>query len=77
MQPTGLHLTSQVDSLSNLLYLRQTPRFVASGSADGLVRFHDPRTGMKPENSLSAHLGGLTGLETAGWNVMTVGYTVK
>ena len=67
----------QVDSLSNLLFLRKTPRLVASGAADGLVRFHDPRAGLKTEQSFSAHLGGLTGLETAGWNVMTMGYTVK
>jgi len=70
-------LLFQVDSLSNLLFLRRTPRLVASGSADGLVRFHDPRAGLKTEQSFSAHLGGLTGLETAGWNVMTMGYTVK
>lgn len=69
-------MPDQVDSLSNLLYYRRTPRFVASGSADGVVRFHDPRSAMKTEQSFSAHLGGLTGLDTSGWNVMTTGYTV-
>jgi hypothetical protein len=77
MDLTNALCCSQVDSLPNLLFVRRSPRFVVSGSADGLVRFHDPRANLKSEQSLSAHLGGLTGLEAAGWNIMTMGYTVK
>lgn len=66
----------QVESLPNLLYLRRTPKHVAAGSADGTVRFHDPRS-LKQTQAISAHLGGLSGLESSGWNVLTFGYTVK
>jgi PAB-dependent poly(A)-specific ribonuclease subunit 2 len=69
-------IVRSVESLPNILYLRRTPKYLAAGSADGSVRFHDPRT-LKQTHALSAHLGGLSGLEGSGWNVLTFGYTVK
>ncbi|CED82537.1 pab-dependent poly-specific ribonuclease subunit pan2 [Phaffia rhodozyma] len=81
-QPAALIVNTHTGSLirtvdcPNLRFVRRAARLVATGSTDGLVRFHDPRS-MKVEQSISAHLGGLTGLEAVGWNVMTLGYTVK
>lgn len=46
-----------------------------SGSADGYLRTHDPRTNSSRamENSVKAHPGSIQGLQTTGNLVFTVG----
>jgi PAB-dependent poly(A)-specific ribonuclease subunit 2 len=67
--------TSATSSLLTHLELSHT--FLVSGSSDGYVRVHDPRTGIgRPggaDNLVKAHARSIQGLQTAGSYIFTIG----
>ena len=67
----------QVQQSSLLTHLELSHTFLVSGSSDGYVRIHDPRTGVgRPggaENIVKAHSRSILGLQTAGNYVFTIG----
>jgi PAB-dependent poly(A)-specific ribonuclease subunit 2 len=67
----------QVQTSSLLTHLELSHTFLVSGSSDGYVRIHDPRTGTgRPggaENLVKAHARSIQGLQTAGSYIFTIG----
>jgi len=67
----------QAQTSSLLTHLELSHSFLVSGSSDGYVRIHDPRTGMGrsggAENLVKAHARSVQGLQTAGSYIFTIG----
>ncbi|KAF8163190.1 ubiquitin carboxyl-terminal hydrolase-domain-containing protein [Crassisporium funariophilum] len=67
----------QVPTTSVLTHLELSHSVLLSGSSDGYLRVHDPRTGMgrvgASENLVKAHSSSIEGLQTAGNFVFTIG----
>jgi len=67
----------QVQTSSVLTHLELSHSFLLSGSSDGYLRVHDPRTGMtrtgSTENLVKAHARSVQGLQAAGNFVFTIG----
>lgn len=67
---------------STVTHFQFSPLYLLSGSLDGYLRAHDPRTGMKKseggaELSVKAHSSGIQGLQTSGNYVYTIGWTLR
>ncbi|KAF8628478.1 hypothetical protein AX15_003989 [Amanita polypyramis BW_CC] len=66
----------EVVTPSLITQLQFSHSVLVSGSSDGYLRLHDPRTGMnKPnaEGSVKAHLSGIQGIQTTGNFILTIG----
>jgi len=67
----------KVSTTAILTQLELTHSMILSGSADGYLRVHDPRTGMGrssgSENFVKAHARSILALETSGNFVFTIG----
>ena len=67
----------QVQTSSVLTHLELSHSFLLSGSSDGYLRVHDPRTGMtrtgSAENLVKAHARSVQGLQATGNFVFTIG----
>jgi PAB-dependent poly(A)-specific ribonuclease subunit 2 len=65
----------------SITHLQFSHSFLLSGSSDGYLRVHDPRTGMTrasgAESHVKAHFSGIQGLETAGNFAFTIGLGVR
>ncbi|TFK76563.1 hypothetical protein BDN72DRAFT_785586 [Pluteus cervinus] len=69
-------LVRQVQLQSLVTQLQFNHLMLISGSADGIVRLHDSRTGTTKaggEGQVRAHLGGIQGLQTSGNYIFTFG----
>lgn len=68
----------QTPSPSLITHLEFSHSLLLSGSSDGYVRTHDPRTGVsRAEGSVMAHYSGIQGLQTTGNFVLTIGLGVR
>ncbi|KAL0947460.1 hypothetical protein HGRIS_013567 [Hohenbuehelia grisea] len=71
----------QVPSLSTAKHLQFSHSHLISGSLDGTLKVHDPRTGMRregaAESSAMAHLGGIDGLACTGNFAFTIGFGAR
>jgi len=72
----------QVQTSSVLTHLLEASHSsLLSGSAEGYIRLHDPRTGMTKnsgaESVVKAHPGAITGLQTTGNYVFTIGMSER
>ncbi|KAF5324935.1 hypothetical protein D9611_004584 [Ephemerocybe angulata] len=67
----------QVQTSSILTHLQFSHSSLLSGSAEGYIRVHDPRTGVTKndaaESVIKAHSGAVTGLQSTGNYVFTIG----
>jgi PAB-dependent poly(A)-specific ribonuclease subunit 2 len=67
----------QVQTSSLATHLELSHTFLVSGSSDGYIRVHDPRTGMGrsggAEDLVKAHALSIQGLQTAGNYIFTIG----
>jgi PAB-dependent poly(A)-specific ribonuclease subunit 2 len=67
----------QVKTISPLTHLELSHSILLSGSSDGYLRVHDPRTGMgrtgAAENLVKAHSNSIEGIQTVGNFVFTIG----
>ncbi|KAF8797918.1 hypothetical protein BYT27DRAFT_7246743 [Phlegmacium glaucopus] len=67
----------QVKTTSLLTHLELSHSMLLSGSSDGYLRVHDPRTGMgrtgTTENLVKAHSSSIEGIQTAGNFAFTIG----
>ena len=73
-------LIRQASTPSLIEHLQYSHTVLLSGSADGFLRTHDPRTGLRrdgggAENVVLAHAGGVSGLQVSGNYVYTIGWT--
>lgn len=67
--------TSQVPNSLPVSYVRRSA-LICCGLADGRVSLRDPRT-LRQEHTLIAHMNGLSGLETEGNNLFSIGYSIR
>lgn len=67
----------RVSTTSLLTHLELSHSMLVSGSSDGFIRVHDPRTGMGrangAENFVKAHSRSIEGFETLGNFIFTTG----
>lgn len=67
----------QVQTSSVLTHLELSHTFLVSGSSDGCVHVHDPRTGLGrsggAENFVKAHIRSIQGLQTVGNYIFSIG----
>lgn len=70
-------------SPAQISHLHFSHSLLISGSADGVLRTHDTRTGMRRdegaagEHSVKAHLGGVQDIDTAGNFVYSIGWSLR
>ncbi|KAG6878680.1 hypothetical protein C0993_011495 [Termitomyces sp. T159_Od127] len=71
---TGVALR-QIATPSIISHLQASATVLLSGSSDGYLRTHDPRSNSSrsAENQVKAHTGGIQGLDTTGNFVFTIG----
>ncbi|KAI0308687.1 WD40-repeat-containing domain protein [Amylostereum chailletii] len=73
--------TRQAPVLSVVNQLHFANTSLLSGSSDGILRCHDPRTGMRrdggAENSVKAHASEIQGLQSSGNYVYTIGWGLR
>jgi hypothetical protein len=70
----------QASSPSAITELQFSHSVLLSGSSDGFLRKHDPRTGMRKEDGESlvkAHAGGVQDLQVSGNFVFTIGWGIR
>jgi hypothetical protein len=72
----------RTSSTSIVEHLHYSHTVLLSGSADGYIRTHDPRTGLRrdssgAEASVQAHIAGVHGLQTNGNYVYTIGLGLR
>ncbi|KAF5372867.1 hypothetical protein D9758_001617 [Tetrapyrgos nigripes] len=71
----------EVQTPSLVTHLEFSHSLLLSGSADGYLRTHDPRTGLVhnsgSENAVKAHYSGIQGLQTIGNFVFTIGLSLR
>ena len=74
-------LVRQVQVPSVITHLEYSHTFLVSGSSDGYVRIHDPRTGLiregAAESVVKAHSSGIQGLQTNAQFVFTIGMSLR
>jgi hypothetical protein len=63
-------------------HLHYSHTVLVSGGSDGYIRTHDPRTGLKRDNtgsesSIQAHFAGVAGIQTNGNYVYTIGWGLR
>lgn len=67
----------QVPTTSVVTQLQFSHSMLLSGSSDGFLRVHDPRTGMGrasgAESVIKSHVGSIQGLQTIGNFAFTIG----
>lgn len=77
ISPIAGAVVRQVQTSSLLTHLELSHSFLISGSSDGCVCIHDPRTGMMRsggmENLVKAHSRSIRGLQIAESYVFTIG----
>jgi hypothetical protein len=66
---------------STITHLHFSHSILLSGSSDGYLRTHDPRTGMRREESAEsahkAHASGIQGLQSSGNFAFTIGWSLR
>lgn len=72
----------QVPTSSVMTHLQFSPTALISGSADGYIRIHDPRTGMARSGGgehkvVKAHQCSIQGLQTTGNYIFTIGHSER
>jgi len=74
-------IVRQATTPSLVTHLQFSHSFLLSGSSDGYLRAHDPRTGMGraggAESLVKAHYSSIQGLQTAGNFAFTIGLGVR
>ena len=62
-------------------HVQYSHSFLLSGSSDGYVRIHDPRTGLRREEGadalIKAHASGIQGLQSSGNFAFTIGWSLR
>jgi hypothetical protein len=77
---SGTTVREAISIPSIITQLQFSHSLLYSGSADGYLRTHDPRTGMKKdsgESSTQAHPSGIQGMQISGNYVSTIGWGVR
>lgn len=70
----------QASTMSMITHLQFTHSFLLSGSSDGYLYTHDPRTGLRKEDGESlvkAHVSGIQGLQCSGNFAFTIGWGLR
>ncbi|TFY82963.1 hypothetical protein EWM64_g1049 [Hericium alpestre] len=71
----------QAPLVSTVNHLHFSHSFLVSGSSDGFVRCHDPRTGLRreggAESAVKAHASEIQGLQTSGNYLYTIGWGLR
>jgi hypothetical protein len=69
-----------VPTPSMLTHLQFSYSSLLSGSSDGFLRVHDPRTGLgkeEGESAVKAHVSGIQGLQAGGNFIYTIGFGMR
>ncbi|PSS06529.1 hypothetical protein PHLCEN_2v3677 [Hermanssonia centrifuga] len=64
-------------AISIYTHLVNAPNVLLSGSSDGYVRSHDPRTSTSTINAIQAHASGIQGLQANGNFIYTIGLGMR
>lgn len=74
-------IVRQTPTTSLITHLQFSHSFLLSGSSDGFLRIHDPRTGLRREEGveslIKAHISGIQGLQCFGNFAFTIGWGMR
>jgi PAB-dependent poly(A)-specific ribonuclease subunit 2 len=76
------NVVRKVSTSSVITHLQFSSSALISGSADGYLRLHDPRTGIthssgSEHNLVKAHQCSIQGLQTTGNYIFTIGHSER